>query len=96
MRAGKLRHVGASNFTGWLLQKLVDLTDRMGYSPFISLQVELTPLFIVESVTADFRPTRDRLDKSVKTLKFNLKTMLANFRRAPTKSDQWGPFCDLL
>ncbi|MFE9744719.1 aldo/keto reductase [Saccharothrix saharensis] len=36
--AGKVRFVGASNYTGWQLQKSVDLARRHGWEPFVSLQ----------------------------------------------------------
>lgn len=39
VRAGKVRYVGASNMTGWQLQKLVSVTRKLGLNPIISLQV---------------------------------------------------------
>ena len=45
---------------------------------------------IAGSVTADFGPTWDRLDKSAKIGESTLCTMLINFGRVATKSDQWG------
>ncbi|XP_013421152.1 uncharacterized protein LOC106181341 [Lingula anatina] len=38
VRAGKVRHVGVSNVTGWQLQKIVDHTRFMGLESVISLQ----------------------------------------------------------
>ncbi|KAK7487300.1 hypothetical protein BaRGS_00021528 [Batillaria attramentaria] len=38
VRCGKVRYLGASNVTGWQLQKIVDLTESMGLNSFISLQ----------------------------------------------------------
>jgi aryl-alcohol dehydrogenase-like predicted oxidoreductase len=35
---GKVRYIGVSNFTGWQLQKSVDLSDSLGYQRFVSLQ----------------------------------------------------------
>jgi aryl-alcohol dehydrogenase-like predicted oxidoreductase len=35
---GKVRYVGVSNFSGWQLQKAVDLSDALGYHRFASLQ----------------------------------------------------------
>ena len=32
VRAGKIRYVGLSNFTGWQLQRAVDLTERHGWA----------------------------------------------------------------
>ena len=36
---GKVRYVGASNVTGWQLQKIVDLCQLRGWNKWISLQV---------------------------------------------------------
>ncbi|XP_035658770.1 1-deoxyxylulose-5-phosphate synthase YajO-like [Branchiostoma floridae] len=38
--AGKVRYLGASNVTGWQLQKIVELSKSMGLNKWISLQVE--------------------------------------------------------
>jgi len=38
VRAGKVRYLGASNFTGWQLQKAVDISKHLGLEKFISLQ----------------------------------------------------------
>jgi len=38
VRSGKVRYVGASNFTGWQLQKAIDLCHTEGWERFISLQ----------------------------------------------------------
>ena len=38
-REGKVRYLGASNLSGWQLQRMVDLSDKMGLSPFISVQM---------------------------------------------------------
>ncbi|KAL8625957.1 hypothetical protein ACOMHN_012549 [Nucella lapillus] len=38
VRCGKVRHLGASNVSGWQMQKIVDTTKHMGFNPFISLQ----------------------------------------------------------
>jgi len=36
--SGKVRYIGASNFSGWQLQKAVDLSRQHGWEAFISLQ----------------------------------------------------------
>mgnify|MGYP006288102737 FL=1 len=36
--SGKVRYVGASNVTGWQLQKFMDLSKQMGWEGFVSLQ----------------------------------------------------------
>ncbi|HWM39671.1 MAG TPA: aldo/keto reductase, partial [Streptomyces sp.] len=38
VRAGKVRAVGASNFSGWQLQKAVGISRARGWEPFTSLQ----------------------------------------------------------
>ncbi len=61
VREGKVRYVGASNFTGWQLAKALGLQTRHGWEPFVSLQPqyslvtrdierELLPLCIEEGL----------------------------------------------
>lgn len=38
VRAGKIGYPGLSNFTGWQVQKAVDLADRFGWAPPVTLQ----------------------------------------------------------
>ncbi|XP_076469480.1 1-deoxyxylulose-5-phosphate synthase YajO-like [Babylonia areolata] len=38
VRCGKVRYLGASNVTGWQLQKIVEVTKQKGLNPFVSLQ----------------------------------------------------------
>jgi aryl-alcohol dehydrogenase-like predicted oxidoreductase len=38
VEAGKVRFVGASNYTGWQLQKSIDLARQHGWEPFTCLQ----------------------------------------------------------
>ncbi|MGH3323337.1 MAG: aldo/keto reductase, partial [Streptomyces sp.] len=38
VRAGKVRSIGASNFSGWQLQKAVDISRERGWEPFTCLQ----------------------------------------------------------
>ncbi|XP_046570833.1 uncharacterized oxidoreductase YrpG-like [Haliotis rubra] len=38
VRCGKIRYGGNSNLCGWMVQKIADITDRLGLNPFISLQ----------------------------------------------------------
>ena len=38
VRAGKVRYIGASNYSGWQLQRAVDLSRQMGWEPFSCLQ----------------------------------------------------------
>lgn len=38
VRSGKVRYIGASNLTGWQLQKFMDLSKQVGWEGFVSLQ----------------------------------------------------------
>ena len=38
VRSGKVRYIGASNYSGWQLQKAIDLSRQMGWEPFTCLQ----------------------------------------------------------
>jgi len=38
IRAGKVRYIGASNYTAWELMKALSLSDRMGLSRYVSIQ----------------------------------------------------------
>ena len=38
VRSGKVRYIGASNFSGWQLQKALDLCQRLNLEPFSVLQ----------------------------------------------------------
>src|SRR5262249_42611204 len=38
VRSGKVRYIGASNYSGWQLQKAVTLSQTMGWEPFTCLQ----------------------------------------------------------
>jgi len=44
VRIGKIHHIGLSNFTGYQLQKAVDLSISMGLSPITSLQPQYSLL----------------------------------------------------
>lgn len=63
IRAGKIRYIGASNFSGWHLMKALGVSDRYGYARYIAHQVnyslvgrdyewELMPLAMAEGVGA--------------------------------------------
>ena len=39
VRAGKVRYVGCSNYTGWQLLKALGVSDRHGYQRFVSQQI---------------------------------------------------------
>ncbi|KAK2142017.1 hypothetical protein LSH36_1004g00012 [Paralvinella palmiformis] len=44
VREGKVRYLGASNLTGWQLQRNADLTRERGWHPLISLQQQYSLL----------------------------------------------------
>lgn len=61
VKSGKVRYIGASQHTGWQLQKAIDLSRHMGWEPYTSLQpqynllsrgteYELIPVCINEGV----------------------------------------------
>ena len=63
VRAGKIRYIGVSNFSGWHLMKSLDVADRYGYPRYVANQTyyslvgrdyewELMPLGIDQGVGA--------------------------------------------
>jgi aryl-alcohol dehydrogenase-like predicted oxidoreductase len=61
VRSGKVRYIGCSNFSGWHLQKSLDVSDRYGWSRYVAHQAyysligrdyewELMPLGVAEGV----------------------------------------------
>lgn len=38
VQSGRVRYIGVSNFTGWQLQKAIDLSRQMGWEAFVCLQ----------------------------------------------------------
>jgi aryl-alcohol dehydrogenase-like predicted oxidoreductase len=54
VQAGKVRALGASNYTGWLLAWAVAVQDRHGWSPFVSLQPQYS--LVERSVELDLLP----------------------------------------
>lgn len=44
VKSGKVRYIGASNFTGWQLQKAIDLCRQMGWEAFTCLQAQYSLL----------------------------------------------------
>ncbi|APA85234.1 aldo/keto reductase [Paraburkholderia sprentiae WSM5005] len=63
VRAGKVRYIGVSNFSGWHLMKSLDLADRYGYPRYVANQTyyslvgrdyewELMPLGVDQGVGA--------------------------------------------
>ena len=63
VRSGKVRYIAASNFSGWHLQKSVDVSERYGWARYVAHQVyyslvgrdyewELMPLGLAEGIGA--------------------------------------------
>jgi aryl-alcohol dehydrogenase-like predicted oxidoreductase len=44
VRSGKVRHLGASNYASWQLQKSVDVAKHNGWEPFVALQPLYNPV----------------------------------------------------
>ena len=42
---GKVRYLGASNITGWKLQKMVEIAKQRGLTAIVSLQVNRNQYF---------------------------------------------------
>jgi aryl-alcohol dehydrogenase-like predicted oxidoreductase len=38
VKSGKVRYIGASNYSGWQLQKAIDMSRQMDWEPFVCLQ----------------------------------------------------------
>jgi aryl-alcohol dehydrogenase-like predicted oxidoreductase len=38
VKSGKVRYIGTSNYTGWQLQRAIDLSREMGWEPYVCLQ----------------------------------------------------------
>jgi aryl-alcohol dehydrogenase-like predicted oxidoreductase len=54
VKAGKVRALGVSNYTAWLLAWAVSLQDRHGWSPFVSLQPQYS--LVERSAELDLLP----------------------------------------
>ncbi len=61
---GKVRYIGASNFTGWQLMKTLSVADRLGYQRFVSHQIHYTP----QAREAEFELLPAGVDQGVGTM----------------------------
>jgi aryl-alcohol dehydrogenase-like predicted oxidoreductase len=59
--SGKVRYIGASNFTGWQLMKTLGVADRAGTSRFVSQQVYYT----IEAREAEYELVPISLDQGL-------------------------------
>ena len=64
VRAGKVRYVGCSNYTGWQLVKAMGVAERRGFEPFVSQQIHYTP----QAREAEFELLPAGLDQGLGTL----------------------------
>jgi aryl-alcohol dehydrogenase-like predicted oxidoreductase len=62
--SGKVRYIGASNFTGWQLMKALGVADRAGSTRFISQQIHYT----VEAREAEYELVPISLDQGLGVL----------------------------
>jgi aryl-alcohol dehydrogenase-like predicted oxidoreductase len=62
--AGKVRYIGASNFTGWQLMKALGVADRAGSTRFVSQQIHYT----LEAREAEYELVPISLDQGVGVL----------------------------
>lgn len=61
VRAGKVRYIGCSNYTGWQLMKALGVSERHGYERFVSQQIHYTP----QAREAEFELIPAGLDQGV-------------------------------
>jgi len=54
VREGKVRYIGASNYTGWQLAKALGLSELKGWEPFVSLQPQYS--LVVRDIEAELLP----------------------------------------
>ncbi len=64
VRAGKVRYIGCSNYTGWQLVKAMGVAERRGLEPFVSQQIHYTP----QAREAEFELLPAGLDQGLGTL----------------------------
>lgn len=64
VRAGKVRYLGCSNYTGWQLVKAMGVAERRGLEPFVSQQIHYTP----QAREAEFELLPAALDQGLGTL----------------------------
>ena len=61
VRAGKVRYVGCSNYTGWQLTKALGVSERHGFERFVSQQV----LYSLQAREAEYEIVPSALDQGV-------------------------------
>jgi aryl-alcohol dehydrogenase-like predicted oxidoreductase len=61
IRAGKVRHIGCSNPTGWYLMKALSISDKQGWDRFVSLEI----MYSLLSREVEFELVPAALDQGV-------------------------------
>ena len=61
VRAGKVRYVGCSNYTGWQLMKAVGISERHGFERFVSQQIH----YSLQAREAEYEIVPAALDQGV-------------------------------
>jgi aryl-alcohol dehydrogenase-like predicted oxidoreductase len=61
VRAGKVRYVGCSNYTGWQLTKALGVSERRGFERFVSQQI----LYSLQAREAEYEIVPAALDQGV-------------------------------
>ena len=85
VRAGKVRYVGASNYTGWQLVKAMGVAERRGFEPFVSQQIHYTP----QAREAEFELLPAGLDQGLGTLVWS--PIAGGLLSGKYRRDQEGP-----
>jgi aryl-alcohol dehydrogenase-like predicted oxidoreductase len=61
VRAGKVRYIGCSNYTGWQLTKALGVSERRGFERFVSQQI----LYSLQAREAEYEIVPAALDQGV-------------------------------
>ena len=85
VRAGKVRYVGASNYTAWQLVKAMGIAERRGLEPFVSQQIHYTP----QAREAEFELLPAGLDQGLGTLVWS--PIAGGLLSGKYRRDQDGP-----
>ena len=85
VRAGKVRYVGCSNYTGWQLVKAMGVAERRGLEPFVSQQIHYTP----QAREAEFELLPAGLDQGLGTLVWS--PIAGGLLSGKYRRDQDGP-----
>lgn len=64
VREGKVRYVGASNYSGWQLMKALGLSEKDGYERFVSQQIHYT----LQAREAEYEPLPIAVDQECSVL----------------------------